>query len=111
MVVQVTPAAADAWFLLHVATRTTNYWSDATWECTETRPPSWPDAYADEEVIWKPVLSLGAGDMLPRQATWKLQVNGWINAQSKQQLLRPWSTFQNRRAPAYLRKKIVIPPN
>ncbi|MFT5125944.1 MAG: hypothetical protein ACI97B_004597, partial [Verrucomicrobiales bacterium] len=108
---QITPARADAWYTLHLQTSTTNLVADGTWECTEIQPQGWPDAYADTNVVWQTVPEPTKGDMLPRQGFWKMKPNGWVNTQSGEQLLRPWKTFKNRQAIAYLRKTITLPAN
>ena len=106
---QVVPSPADAWYSLHLQNSTTNFVTDGSWECTETRPQGWPNAYADTNTVWQTVPQPTKGDMLPRQGFWKMKPNGWVNTQSGEQLLRPWKNFQNKKAIAYLRKKITIP--
>jgi hypothetical protein len=106
---QVVLTRPDAWYSLHLQTSTTNFVADGSWECTETRPQGWPNAYSDSNTVWQTVPQPSKGDMLPRQGFWKMKPNGWVNTQSGEQLLRPWKNFRNKRAIAYLRKKITIP--
>lgn len=109
LTVELKPVRNASWISMAVRAHGTNFVTDASWECTRTRPAAWPRSGDDPAQTWTPLEEMGGDGMLPRMDAWQFEPNAFIAMQSGRQLYSPWAGWDKAGETAYVRRRFVIP--